>query len=275
MIIDQLAPELPRTPEGWIQLPRDIEYRRSLFPSGVSDHPAKFNLYLVEALVAAYAKPGGVILDPFGGTGSCGVAALTGHPVYLCELETGYLDLLGELLVKWNSEHVQASAILKIFAGDCRQTMKALPDDSVDLVISSPPYPHLSLQAKSGIIADRAGSGLDVNKYKGSSMNFSRVSNRFLFNKMMKQVYVQLVRVLKPGGLYVSITKDSMSGTDRELLSMEIIREAKLCGLDYTGDWWKFKQPGGMGLGNTINASKGRMVVVEEDAVVLQKPNGN
>ena len=265
MIVETFAPDMARTEQGWIQLPRDIERRRELFPEGVSSHPAKYNLGMVDAIVEAYSKPGDTILDPFGGTGSAAIACLSARKTILCELEPGYVNLLKELQAK------QPTWDLTVIPGDCRQTLKSIPDNSINLVITSPPYPHLSLQAKEGIIADRVGSGLDIAQYRGGPMNLTGITNRFLFNKQMLAVYTQIQRILVPGGLYISITKDSMKGNDRELLSLEIVREAGSCGLKYTGDWWKIRQPGGMGLGNTINASKGRKVVEEEDVIVLRK----
>lgn len=265
-MVEDLAPQYPKTDKGWIQFPRDTQYRQSLFPKEVMSHPAKMQLYLIESLVEAYTKPGDKVLDPFGGTGSTAVAALKDRQVWLCELEPGYIEMLKNLLYSW---HTDRGVMFTILEGDCRQTLKEIEDNFFDLVITSPPYPHFSYKAKSGPIAERAQGGAGIDAYKGGSMNFSRITNRFMFNRLMQKVYEEIHRVLKPGGHYVSVTKDSMEGDQRILLSMEIIRLVQEAGLKYTGDWFKWDTPGG--LGNALNRSKGRQVVDDEDVIVFAK----
>ena len=46
-----------------ILFPRDIEWRRTLFPQGVFEHPAKMNMYMCQELIRYLTKPGDTILD--------------------------------------------------------------------------------------------------------------------------------------------------------------------------------------------------------------------
>ena len=76
------APEFPRTDEGWIKFPRDIEARKGLFfPEEVMSHPAKMNFHLEQSIIEYVAKEGDVLLDPFGGTGTLMIAALQGMSI--------------------------------------------------------------------------------------------------------------------------------------------------------------------------------------------------
>lgn len=273
MIHDSLGNDLERTPEGWYIFPRDIEERRRLYPQEVMNHPAKMHLEIVKRISQLYSKEGDTIVDPFGGTGTTAWAARIGRKVILCELEPTYIELQRQLNERWQSEEPPErlkTLPLITLTGDCRQSLKSLQDNTVQLVITSPPYPHLSLQADEGIIAERVGSGLDVKTYLGSAMNFSRITNEFLFNRNMVQVYQQILRILRPGGFYVSVTKDSMKAGKRQFLSMDIMSIMKREGFEYTGDWFKWKTP--LALGNTLNKSKGRAIVEDEDIVVYQKP---
>ena len=70
------APDYPRNEQGWILFPRDVEWRRKLFPDGVFEHPAKANMFLIQELVRYLTEPGDVVLDPFGGTGTLLIGAL-------------------------------------------------------------------------------------------------------------------------------------------------------------------------------------------------------
>ncbi len=68
--------------------------------------------------------------------------------------------------------------INKIICGDCLEVMKAIPDKSVDLVITSPPYDNLR-------------------DYKGYSFDFEGLAK-------------ELYRVIKDGGVMVWIVGDSI-----------------------------------------------------------------
>lgn len=65
----------------------------------------------------------------------------------------------------------------KIYNMDCLEGMKKLPNDSIDLTVTSPPYDKLR-------------------KYKGFSWDF-------------KSVAKELYRITKPGGVVVWIVSDS------------------------------------------------------------------
>lgn len=57
-------------------------------------HPTQKPVSLLERLLTASCPPGGVVLDPFNGSGTTGVAAVQlGHQYIGVDLETGYLDL--------------------------------------------------------------------------------------------------------------------------------------------------------------------------------------
>ena len=65
----------------------------------------------------------------------------------------------------------------KIICGDCLEVMRDMPDNSVDLVVTSPPYDNLR-------------------DYKGYSFNFQGTAE-------------QLFRTLRPGGVLVWVVGDA------------------------------------------------------------------
>lgn len=67
--------------------------------------------------------------------------------------------------------------INNIYAGECSEMMKALPDDCIDLTVTSPPYDNLR-------------------EYNGYTFNY-------------KPVIQQLYRVTKPGGVVVWVVADA------------------------------------------------------------------
>ena len=77
--------------------------------------------------------------------------------------------------------------INKIHNADCLEFMKQLPDKSIDLVLTSPPYDNLR-------------------DYKGYTFNFEGIA---------KEIY----RILKDGGVCVWVVKDSVVKGNRSLTS--------------------------------------------------------
>ena len=68
--------------------------------------------------------------------------------------------------------------INKIICGDCLEVMKEMPDESIDMVLTSPPYD-------------------DLRDYKGYTFNFEGIAK-------------ELNRIIKQGGVIVWVVKDSV-----------------------------------------------------------------
>ena len=47
----QFASEYNLNEAGWIKFPPDSDYRKKMFPPEVNTHPAKANVYLVQAII--------------------------------------------------------------------------------------------------------------------------------------------------------------------------------------------------------------------------------
>lgn len=134
----EFAPEYSRNEDGLILFPRDSQYRKELFPLlNLDDHPAKANLFLVQALIEYVSEPDETIMDIMAGTGTIMVAALVGRKVVCIDIEEEYADILEQ-----NAKSLEAIApgieeVITVIHGDC---MKLLPLPIADHVIFSPPY---------------------------------------------------------------------------------------------------------------------------------------
>jgi site-specific DNA-methyltransferase (adenine-specific) len=61
----------------------------------------------MQVLIGAIAPPGGVVLDPFGGSGTTGVAGLlTGRHTILIEKDPEYFKIMEERLAHWQASDV-------------------------------------------------------------------------------------------------------------------------------------------------------------------------
>ena len=135
--------------------PRDIERRKELFPQEVFNHPAKANMYLIEALVEYLTKEGDTILDPFGGTGTLLWATQMGRKVTLIEIEEHFHELQVAICKDWFGTSGW-DGIVELNHGDCNRIMPVFCDHA----IFSPPYAQ-ALGKKSGLIGESIPDALD------------------------------------------------------------------------------------------------------------------
>lgn len=104
-------------------------------------HPAPFSFTDVSRLVRFFTKKNEVVLDPFVGVGSTLKAcAVEGRNGIGFELNSRYAELARERLRVEVRDMFASLLSQDIRVGDARTLIKDLPDDSVDLVVTSPPY---------------------------------------------------------------------------------------------------------------------------------------
>jgi site-specific DNA-methyltransferase (adenine-specific)/site-specific DNA-methyltransferase (cytosine-N4-specific) len=99
-----------------------------------------------------------------------------------------------------------------LYLGDCRKELRKIPDDSVDLIVTSPPY------------ADQRQStygGIDVNGYVEWFLPVSK----------------ELLRVLKPTGTFILNIKEKVVDGERSTYVMELILEMRKQGWRWTEEF--------------------------------------
>ncbi|TNJ39818.1 site-specific DNA-methyltransferase [Chlorobaculum thiosulfatiphilum] len=89
-----------------------------------------------------------------------------------------------------------------ILLGDCKEILKTLPDDSVDLVFTSPPYADQRKKTYGGIHPDR-------------------------YVEWFLPISAELKRVLKPTGTFILNIKEKVVNGERSTYVMELIIEMR------------------------------------------------
>lgn len=264
------APNYQRDESGFIHFPRDVELRRELFCPEAMAHPAKANLYLLQAIIDHVSEPGDKLLDPMSGTGSLMMATLpveSARSVWLIEDAPvfHYQQTLSK--EKFVAMGVPESAIM-LLHGPCQEY---LPLTSFfDHVIFSPPYANVMVPPggkdyKGGFAEERQG----YEDYKGASdKNLGRMST-FFYNQEAAKVYRLLLESLKQGGTMTVVVQDKIKGGKREGLSDWVMRTCIRAGFELL--YWEKRYSHGSGMKNLLR-SKGVTVVEDEDIIGFRKP---
>ncbi|ACF44394.1 DNA-methyltransferase [Pelodictyon phaeoclathratiforme] len=99
-----------------------------------------------------------------------------------------------------------------LYLGDCTQLLKTLPDDSVDLIFTSPPYADQRKQTYGGFHPDD-------------------------YVEWFLPISLQLLRVLKPTGTFVLNIKEKVVNGERSTYVMELILEMRKQGWFWTEEF--------------------------------------
>lgn len=110
----------------------------------------------------------------------------------------------------------------RIIQGDCEEVLKAIPDNSIDLIVTSPPYADQRISTYGGIKPDQYVSW------------FMPKADQFF-------------RVLKPTGSFILNIKERVVNGERHTYVLELILEMKKHGWLWTEEymWHKKNSPPG------------------------------
>ena len=171
-------------------------------------HPAVFPEEIPKRLIKLFSFYGETVLDPFGGTGTTAAVALSlGRKAISVDQNQTYIQIARQQLRQRGlingKEHAQ------LLNCDARR-IKGVDDDSVSLIITSPPY-------------------WDKADYGSSATNIGRRNTYAGFLESMRSVYRECFRVLKPGRKICIVTANVNQYTEHGLLTFPIA--ADFCGI--------------------------------------------
>lgn len=109
-------------------------------------HPCPFPQVMIERIVLACSNPGDVVMDPFGGSGTTGAAAMAhGRSAVMIEREPTYWPIIEKRLglvdrVVVGMTEAGAELFADFHHGDAIEKMKLIPSRSVNLILCDPPF---------------------------------------------------------------------------------------------------------------------------------------
>lgn len=258
------AEDYSRNNDGLILFPRDEQYRKSLFPFLVlSEHPAKANIYLVQAIVEYISQVDETVMDIMAGTGTIMTAALIGRRVVCIEIEDTYIDILEQAAKSLEDIAPGIREMITIIPGDCN---KVLPLPVADHVIFSPPYSNiLKKKVLDKLSAEMVGEGLL--KYSQHMDNIGNL-NEFLYHQKMERIYKKVFESLPPGGTLSIIIKDHIEAGKKVELPQRAARDCQRAGFELL-EWHQWLPPGSAY--TSFMRARGDTVVDKEDIIILRR----
>lgn len=196
---------LPETKSFWFQKGLGSKHPHAQIEK---QHPAPFSFQDVGRLVSFFTKKGQKVLDPFSGIGST---------IKACAM----LDRIGigiELSEYWNNLAVQRletevgkgeSSNHTIITGDCREKILEFENNSIDFIVTSPPYwSILNKKADHKVKKERLENNLATN-YSNKDNDLGNVKDYDEFLKILvEDVFIPCGRVLKPEKYMCIIVSD-------------------------------------------------------------------
>jgi hypothetical protein len=194
----------------WPVAQTSAQYQRAgRYLPQVAAHPGKMLPALAAAIIDTFSRPGDLVCDPMCGIGTTLVEAAARHR-HAVGIERE--DRWARLAVA-NAEHVldpPDQARVEVITGDARRLPALLGAlaERVDLIVVSPPY-----GCDAGTIdkpAWRAGRRLcdtaTLNYGDKANLGHARGAT---YATAMTEIYTGCAAVLKPGGLLVTVTKNT------------------------------------------------------------------
>mgnify|MGYP001595750197 CR=1 FL=1 len=198
-------------------------------------HPAKYPEKMIEEFVRFFTKTGGVVFDPFLGTGSTLIACYNSQRNGIgIELQDKYAKIAEERVKKLDSQYQLSEAGGKrlckqvVIKGDSSQVDKLWKDYSlpqIDFVITSPPY-GMMLNKKGLASKERENDGLDTN-YSTAQEDLGNSADYEQFLSRLVDIFVKIKPLLKEDAYLVVILQNYMHKGDYVTLAWDFAKEMK------------------------------------------------
>ncbi len=197
------------------------------------EHPAPFSFTDVARLVRFFTKKGQTVLDPFAGVGSTLKACATeGRRGIGFELNPRYAELSRERMrteVKdiWAEEQ-------DVRQGDARDLVKELPDDSLDLVVTSPPYWIILHKEDHKAKQERVANDLDT-RYGDDPRDLGNVKVYRDFIGELSAILGACARPLKAGKYMAVVVSDFRDKSKYVMFHADLAGALEPYGLEMRG----------------------------------------
>jgi len=198
-------------------------------------HPAPYSFTDVGRLVRFFTKKGGVVLDPFVGVGSTLKAcALEGRRGIGIELNPKYAKLAQKRLENEVRDLFSNVKEQKILTGDARTFLKKLDSNSVDFVVTSPPYWNILHKEDHKVKQERKGRNLDT-RYSDDAADLGNISSYEDFLHEVAAILGECGRILRPKKYMTVVVSDFRDKSRFVMFHADLARALESYGFQIRG----------------------------------------
>ncbi len=258
--------ELPG--EEWLYFTKSLwttAYPSELGHARRKAHGANKPPRLMARLIEFFTHSGELVLDPFAGVGGTLLgAAISRGPRRAIgfELDPRWAAVYRETVAALAAERDGAGPLLadlgmadpggvrgfdpsgaEVLEGDARTLLSAVPDSSVDFVVTDPPYNvQLPMTMAGGKLAEaHANRRTDYAMVSDLSADLANLPSYPAFLDAMGEVFAEVFRVLRPGRYAAFIVRDAYQEGRYVFTAADLAARADAVGLVPKGDiaWYQ------------------------------------
>lgn len=198
-------------------------------------HPAPFSFTDVGRLIRFFTKKGHTVLDPFVGVGStlkaCAIDERHGIGI---ELNPEFAELSRQRLATEVRDMFSTVDGQRILEGDARDHLPNLPDESVDFVVTSPPYWSILKKVDHKVRQERTGKGL-AKDYGEDERDLAKIESYDDFLRELTAIFGQCARALKRGRYMAIIVSDFRDKSKYIMFHADLARALEAYGMEMRG----------------------------------------
>ena len=228
------------TAKEWIQETVSVWSQRGLganHPDAKIEklHPAPFSFTDVSRLIKFFTKAGQTVLDPFVGIGSTLKAcSLEGRNGIGFELNPKYAELSRERLEKEVNTLFASMVNQEIKCGDARTLARELPDNSIDFLVTSPPYWNILHKEDHKVKQERIEKDLDT-RYSDDPADLGNIDSYITFLEELGRIFGECARALKPKKYMAIIVSDFREKSKFIMFHADLAKELEKYNLSMKG----------------------------------------
>lgn len=204
-------------------------------------HPAPFMVKDIEKLIKFFTKSNMTVLDPFCGSGTTLVSAYnTNRKGIGIDLSKEYYELAKERLLDMGANEFED---FKYFIGNNTDVIETLNSNSIDYIVTSPPYFNILKNKSEGVRSDKSKKGFrngarqGIVSYTDESLdNLENLENYELYLIKIKDIFLKLQRVLKSRKYCSIIISDFTINKTETCVTGDFVRIMQELKYEYCGN---------------------------------------
>ena len=198
-------------------------------------HPAPFSFTDVSRLIRFFTKRGQVVLDPFVGVGSTLKAcALEGRKGIGIELNPHFVALTHKRLCTEVQEMFSTVENQQVLEGDAREVLPHIADESVDFIVTSPPYWAILQKKDHKVRQERLANQLSTD-YGDDPRDLGKIASYEEFLRELTRIFSECGRILKRGKFMTVVVSDFREKSRYVMFHADLARGLEKLGLEMRG----------------------------------------